>query len=112
MDIGLYTFGERTPHCTDGRAVSAQQRLQEILAAARLADQAGFADSLAYMKELKDAGAVFEPDEAKANEMFSGGEAAFIVTGPWMLGTFQEALGEDVGVETRRDVRRRRGLYR
>jgi probable LLM family oxidoreductase len=43
MDIGLYTFGERTPHWADGRAVSAQQRLQEILAAARLADQAGFA---------------------------------------------------------------------
>ena len=43
MDIGLYTFGERTPHWADGRAVSAQQRLQDILAAARLADQAGFA---------------------------------------------------------------------
>jgi probable LLM family oxidoreductase len=43
MDIGLYTFGERTPHWVDGRAVSAQQRLQDILAAARLADQAGFA---------------------------------------------------------------------
>jgi probable LLM family oxidoreductase len=43
MDIGLYTFGERTPHWADGRAVSAEQRLQEILAATRLADQAGFA---------------------------------------------------------------------
>jgi probable LLM family oxidoreductase len=43
MEFGLYTFGERTPHWADGRAVSAQQRLQEILAAARLADQAGFA---------------------------------------------------------------------
>ena len=43
MDIGLYTFGERTPHWAEGRAVSAQQRLQDILAAARLADQAGFA---------------------------------------------------------------------
>jgi probable LLM family oxidoreductase len=43
MDIGLYTFGERTPHWADGRAVSAQQRLQDVLAAARLADQAGFA---------------------------------------------------------------------
>ena len=63
-----------------------------------VADQAGFTDALAYMKELKDAGAIFEPDEAKANEMFSGGEAAFIVTGPWMLGTFKEALGDDLGV--------------
>jgi alkanesulfonate monooxygenase SsuD/methylene tetrahydromethanopterin reductase-like flavin-dependent oxidoreductase (luciferase family) len=43
MEIGLYTFGERTPHWADGRAISAQQRLQEILAAAKLADQAGFA---------------------------------------------------------------------
>jgi probable LLM family oxidoreductase len=43
MEIGLYTFGERTPHWVDGRTVGARQRLQEILAAARLADQAGFA---------------------------------------------------------------------
>ncbi len=42
MEIGLYTFGERTPHWADGRAISAQQRLQDILAAAKLADQAGF----------------------------------------------------------------------
>lgn len=63
-----------------------------------VADQAGFADAFTWMKELKDAGAVFEPDEAKANEMFSGGDAAFIVTGPWMLGTFKEALGDDLGV--------------
>jgi probable LLM family oxidoreductase len=41
MEIGLYTFGELTPHWTDGRPISAAQRLQEILAAARLADQAG-----------------------------------------------------------------------
>ena len=42
MEFGLYTFGERTPHWSDGASVSGQQRLQEILAAARLADQAGF----------------------------------------------------------------------
>jgi hypothetical protein len=42
MEIGLYTFGERTPHWADGRSISAQQRLQDILAAAKLADQAGF----------------------------------------------------------------------
>ncbi len=41
MQFGLYTFGELTPHGTDGRRVSAEQRLQEILAAAKLADQAG-----------------------------------------------------------------------
>jgi probable LLM family oxidoreductase len=42
MEFGLYTFGERTPHWADGRTISGQQRLQEILAAAKLADQAGF----------------------------------------------------------------------
>jgi probable LLM family oxidoreductase len=41
MEIGLYTFGELTPHWTDGKRISAQQRLQEILAAAKLADKAG-----------------------------------------------------------------------
>jgi probable LLM family oxidoreductase len=42
MEFGLYTFGERTPHWADGGAISAQQRLQDILAAAKLADDAGF----------------------------------------------------------------------
>jgi probable LLM family oxidoreductase len=42
MEFGLYTFGERTPQGPDGSAVSAEQRLREILATARLADQAGF----------------------------------------------------------------------
>jgi probable LLM family oxidoreductase len=41
MEFGLYTFGERTPQA-DGHAVHAEQRLREILAAAKLADQAGF----------------------------------------------------------------------
>jgi probable LLM family oxidoreductase len=42
MKLGLYTFGELTPHWRDGRAIGARQRLQEIIAAARLADAAGF----------------------------------------------------------------------
>src|SRR5712691_834633 len=41
MEIGLYTFGELTPHWVDGKPISAEQRLQEVLAAAKLADQAG-----------------------------------------------------------------------
>ena len=63
-----------------------------------VADQAGFAEAFDYLKALKDAGALFEPDEGKANSMFTDGTAAFILTGPWMLGTFQEALGDDLGV--------------
>jgi probable LLM family oxidoreductase len=41
MELGLYTFGELTPHWTDGKAVSAEQRLRDILAAAKLADAEG-----------------------------------------------------------------------
>src|SRR5262249_34532781 len=41
MEIGLYTFGELTPHWGDGRPISAHQRLQEVLAAAKVADLVG-----------------------------------------------------------------------
>lgn len=41
MEIGLYTFGDLVPDPHTGQAVSARQRLQEIVAAARLADEAG-----------------------------------------------------------------------
>jgi probable LLM family oxidoreductase len=41
MEIGLYTFGELTPQGPDRKPISAEQRLREILAAARLADEAG-----------------------------------------------------------------------
>jgi probable LLM family oxidoreductase len=43
MEIGLYTFGELTPHWADGTPISAEQRLQEVVAAAKLADEAGLA---------------------------------------------------------------------
>jgi alkanesulfonate monooxygenase SsuD/methylene tetrahydromethanopterin reductase-like flavin-dependent oxidoreductase (luciferase family) len=42
MQLGLYTFGELTPRPGDGGRISAEQRLQEILAAAKLADACGF----------------------------------------------------------------------
>jgi probable LLM family oxidoreductase len=42
VEIGLYTFGERTPQGGDGKRIGAAQRLKEVLAAARLADEAGF----------------------------------------------------------------------
>ncbi len=63
-----------------------------------VADQGGFAEGLQYFKDLKAAGAVFETDEQKANTMFQQGEAAFIVSGPWMLGAFSDSLGEDLGI--------------
>jgi probable LLM family oxidoreductase len=42
LQFGLYTFGELTPDARTGRAISAQQRVADILAAAKLADKAGF----------------------------------------------------------------------
>jgi len=43
MDIGLFTFADLTPDRQTGRSIGAQQRLEEVLAAAKLADAAGFA---------------------------------------------------------------------
>jgi alkanesulfonate monooxygenase SsuD/methylene tetrahydromethanopterin reductase-like flavin-dependent oxidoreductase (luciferase family) len=41
MELGLYTFGDITADPHTGRAITTQQRYAEILAAARLADEAG-----------------------------------------------------------------------
>ena len=41
FELGLYTFGELTPDARTGKAISARQRLADILAAAKLADAAG-----------------------------------------------------------------------
>ena len=41
MELGIYTFGDITPDPHTGRAVSVSQRYAEIVAAAKLADEAG-----------------------------------------------------------------------
>ena len=41
FELGLYTFGDLMPEAQPGKAVGAQQRLAEILAAAKLADASG-----------------------------------------------------------------------
>jgi alkanesulfonate monooxygenase SsuD/methylene tetrahydromethanopterin reductase-like flavin-dependent oxidoreductase (luciferase family) len=41
MELGIYTFGDITPDPATGRAVGTPQRYAEILAAAKLADEAG-----------------------------------------------------------------------
>jgi len=41
FELGLYTFGDLMPEAKAGKAVGAQQRLAEILAAAKLADVSG-----------------------------------------------------------------------
>jgi arabinogalactan oligomer/maltooligosaccharide transport system substrate-binding protein len=63
-----------------------------------VADQGGWADALQYMVDLKEAGAVFEPDYGKAEALFRNGEAAFFVNGPWALADYKADLGDDLGV--------------
>jgi probable LLM family oxidoreductase len=41
FEVGLYTFGDLTPDLQSRKAIGAQQRLTEILAAAKLADASG-----------------------------------------------------------------------
>ena len=41
MELGTYTFGDITRDPNTGRAISVSQRFAEILAAAKLADEAG-----------------------------------------------------------------------
>ncbi len=41
FQLGLYTFGELTPDARTGKAIRAEQRLAEILGAAKLADELG-----------------------------------------------------------------------
>ena len=43
MEIGLFTFGDLTVNRHTGQALNAKQRLDEVLAQARLADELGFA---------------------------------------------------------------------
>src|SRR5512132_1213792 len=41
MEIGIYTFVERTPDARTGQTVSAEQRLRDLLEEIELADQVG-----------------------------------------------------------------------
>lgn len=41
FEVGLYTFGDFTPDLKNGGAINAHQRIKEIVAAAKLADEAG-----------------------------------------------------------------------
>jgi probable LLM family oxidoreductase len=41
MELGIYTFAERTPDPASGRTISAEQRLRDLLEEIELADQVG-----------------------------------------------------------------------
>jgi arabinogalactan oligomer/maltooligosaccharide transport system substrate-binding protein len=63
-----------------------------------VADQGGWADFMQYLVDLKDGGAIFEPDYGKAEGLFRQGEAAFFVNGPWALADYKADLGDNLGV--------------
>lgn len=60
-----------------------------------IADQGGgFAEALRFLKELKDAGAIFNTDDSVSNQLFTDGAVDMTIQGPWKLGDFREALGD------------------
>jgi len=63
------------------------------------ATNGGFADALSYFQQLKAAGANLDTDEGKLETAFTQGQLDMIVTGPWVLGDFEKALGSKLSVE-------------
>jgi len=62
------------------------------------ATQGGYADALQYFSDLQAAGATFDSDEGKLETAFTQGQLDMVVTGPWVLGDFEKALGSKLGV--------------
>lgn len=62
------------------------------------ADAGGFADAFAYLKELKDAGAMFNTDGNALKSAFQTGDINAIIDGPWQTADFRTALGENLAV--------------
>jgi len=62
------------------------------------ADAGGFAEAFAYLKELKDAGAVFNVDGNALKTQFQTGEINAIIDGPWQTADFRTALADNLAV--------------
>ena len=62
------------------------------------ADAGGFAEAFAYLKELKDAGAVFNTDGNALKTQFQTGEINAIIDGPWQTADFRTALADNLAV--------------
>jgi arabinogalactan oligomer/maltooligosaccharide transport system substrate-binding protein len=60
----------------------------------------GFAEAYAYLKELKDAGAVFNPDGGALKTQFQTKAINAIIDGPWQTADFRTALGDSLAVTT------------
>lgn len=65
-----------------------------------IADQGGFAEALAYLRELKAAGAQFVPSGVEAAELFRSGQADLTIDGDWLLADFRARLGDQLTVTT------------
>lgn len=63
-----------------------------------IADQGGFASALAYLRELKGAGATFATSGQEAEELFRSSEADLTINGSWLRGDFNAALGGNLAV--------------
>ena len=62
------------------------------------ADDGGFAEAFAYLKALKDAGAVFNVDGDALKTQFQTGEINALIDGPWQTADFRTALGTKLAV--------------
>ena len=62
------------------------------------ADAGGFAEAFAYLKSLKDAGAVFNIDGNALKTQFQTGEINAIIDGPWQTADFRTALADNLAV--------------
>jgi arabinogalactan oligomer / maltooligosaccharide transport system substrate-binding protein len=64
-----------------------------------VADQAGGEEWLTYLQTLKgEANVTFSTDGGQADSLFKEGRADMIVNGPWALGDYRAALGDDLAV--------------
>jgi arabinogalactan oligomer/maltooligosaccharide transport system substrate-binding protein len=64
------------------------------------ADAGGFAEAFAYLKSLRDAGAVFNTDGNALKTQFQTGEINAIIDGPWQTADFRTALADNLAVTT------------
>ncbi|HJZ46540.1 MAG TPA: extracellular solute-binding protein [Roseiflexaceae bacterium] len=57
-----------------------------------------FGQAMAYLKDLKAAGAEFFTDGGKADDAFQTGKVDAIINGPWATGNYKKSLGDKVAV--------------
>lgn len=63
-----------------------------------IADQGGFAEALAYLRELKAAGAQFVASGQEAQELFRSGQADLTIDGDWLWADYRASVGDQLVV--------------